>query len=908
MKFWKITKSIILFLILLTLTLAKLSAEKKVLQTADLLINQGPAQYSSLDLSLILLGLSRAHNLSDISEKEKLTWSNFIQTTSPSLLKNLPLSLDIENLITISNLIETHLYHPIPELKDKLYQFRKWALSPRFIGPENDLGRLALIHILLNSDPDEDTLGYCRNLLEATLEMSRYENEMHIFNLPGDLQSLAHLLLSRIIKSRLGVLDQRKLKWFWLTNYKYLTRKLTSQAQDEFILAEALLQHGLLHHAWVQGEKILNLDPPPEELPKYFSVSTLYLVEKKKEEAWIRLAKSRPSPRWITTEEEWKQIIERNKKESYYMELKKVIQQAEEVLNSDIASYYEPAPSLNERGKTNELATAVGRKMNFLKTAFLATGENKWGQAYKEIVMAQIKQYLDYGDFRCYYNLNVPGPWDGLNAVINFTAAFDLLAGKELLNEEEKERIIRTIREIGYELEWTITYSNLIVHNAWARWIGSLGFLTAYWLDFPENEKWSDLVMKKLPFLYKGILGDGGWWERTINYHLFTLDLLEVWGSALMKLHGQNLFQQTINERSLLMMLDWLIKITPPTGEIPLFNDGQKLNLRDNKTAINMALTLKKGDFFKSINFVPKGSINELAIPEIEWRQPDFNSILLEDSGYGIFRSGWDIDDLYFAMKFGEHGGGHGHFDKGSIYLQVYGRPWLIDPGYGQRETYKHNTVVVDRSDQKEAAGQLLRWYTGEVIELISIKHRAYRNVEHYRTAVFLKPDSILIIDRLIPSDKKSHTYDWLLQFNSDNCQSEPLGWTSRFQNLGLKIIFPENDRQGNRLLGPALNVNTLPSNYQRMGNENLYLEIYRGKWTKETSGPAVFVALLKPFKNSEPKVVLRQKLIDRNLIVGIKEDGQTTVLEQSEDGKVKYRISGHKEFSIIPHQKPIKN
>jgi len=861
-------------------------AQGKVIQMAESFIKQELHGYSLLDRSRILKGLAYAAELSEVSEPKRTGWAEFVKAHLPGLVEDLTPSKEEDTLEAAANILELGLRYSVPGLEARLEEWKGWALGPRFIGPENDLGRLGIALVFLHAKPDPAALKYGETLLEAMIDGCQYENEMHRFGIGAKGQALAHSLLHQVVNAPVRTVHHRKLNWILVTHYKNLTRRMAGQTSSDFHFVDALLDHGILHHVWLYGEKLLAQDPAPLDLPHYFSVAARYGAEKQKDGIWIGRAKSRETPRLVVRADEWEKMVSRNKSAPYAADLKKALDQGAAALALDVPVYYEPAPNLDERGKTNEKAAAVGRKMNPLRAAYLATGEENWGKAFKDVVMAQVKQFEDYGDFRCYYNLNVPGPWDGLNAVISTTSAYDILAPKGLLGEEEKDRIIRMVREIGRELEWTITYSNFIVHNYWARLMGSLGFLVNYWTDLPEAGEWTKLVEGRLPFLFSGIDRDGGWWEKTINYHIFTLDLMEAWFSAAKKLHGVNLFGREFNRRRLSMMLDWLVKITPPGGEVPLFNDGQKLNLRNSAPAVGMARTLRRGDFFKAINVRPEQMpASEPEAAKIEWQTPDFTSVLLEESGYGIFGSGWEPDDFYFAVKFGEHGGGHGHYDKGSIYVQAFGRPWLIDPGYGQRETYKHNTVLVDGRDQEPATGKLLEWHEGKEVNLVSVGHRAYKHIDHLRTVLYMKPDALLVLDRMTPLDGLTHAYDWMLQLNSDNGKSTKASWTSEAQGSGIKIVFPENDPDAVRELGAALNVNELPSNFQKMGNENLYLEIWRGKWTKKSDRPVVFAAPIKAFRGKEPQASLSQKPARDGHTLEIKDAAGKSVFKAKWDG-----------------------
>ena len=475
--------------------------------------------------------------------------------------------------------------------------------------------------------------------------------------------------------------------------------------------------------------------------------------------------------------------------------------------------------------------------MGPLRAAYLATGDEKWGHAYKDVVMSRSGSSRTTAISGATITSTSPGPWDGLAAVVSHSGAYDILGAAKHPDRRRKGPDHPDDPGDGRELAWTISYSNFIVHNAWGRWLGSLGFVVSCWPDIPEAPDWRTLVEGRLPFLYSGIDKDGGWWEKTIAYHIFTFDLVEESYDASRKLHGVDLFRRELNGRRLDMMLDWLVKIAPPGGEMPLFNDSQKLNLRNDGAAIRMARTLRRGDFFKALNLrEDKADPAEPDRPKIEWRTPAFTSVLFEESGYGIFRDGWEPDDFYGAVKFGEHGGGHGHYDKASLYIQAYGHPWLIDPGYGrERDPQAQHRRRRRTGPRGRRRDRLLAWHHGDALDMIAVSHRGYQDVVHRRAVVFMKPDRMLVADILDPLDGRAHAYDWLLQFRQTTATPERQAGSAD-RGSGVKVTFPGNDPDGARTLAATLNVNELPSNYQRMGNDSLYLEIWRGRWSEKTT------------------------------------------------------------------------
>jgi hypothetical protein len=94
---------------------------------------------------------------------------------------------------------------------------------------------------------------------------------------------------------------------------------------------------------------------------------------------------------------------------------------------------------------------------------------------------------------------------------------------------------------------------------------------------------------------------------------------------------------------------------------------------------------------------------------------------LQRPSGYGIFRH--PQHDAWLLLKYGPHGGGHGHPDKLALELHAFGRRLSADlgtPGYGiplnrtwYRHTVAHNTVLLDGESQPPATGELLHFDDG---------------------------------------------------------------------------------------------------------------------------------------------------------------------------------------------------
>ena len=96
-------------------------------------------------------------------------------------------------------------------------------------------------------------------------------------------------------------------------------------------------------------------------------------------------------------------------------------------------------------------------------------------------------------------------------------------------------------------------------------------------------------------------------------------------------------------------------------------------------------------------------------------------SAVLPHSGFAMVRSNDELDRQSLALlKYGPHGGSHGHPDKLSVTLYARGKPAAADlgtQGYGiglhgqwYRQTVSHNTVLVSGRAQPPATGTLLHF------------------------------------------------------------------------------------------------------------------------------------------------------------------------------------------------------
>ena len=145
-------------------------------------------------------------------------------------------------------------------------------------------------------------------------------------------------------------------------------------------------------------------------------------------------------------------------------------------------------------------------------------------------------------------------------------------------------------------------------------------------------------------------------------------------------------------------------------------------------------------------------------------------SELLPEAGVAVLRV--KGSDHTLAIKFGPHGGGHGHYDKLNFISYANGARLAADPGtqaYAakthatwDKTTVAHNTLTVDGKSQAEASGKLLEWMPLPGAALIRLDAGpAYPGVTLERT-ILLTAEYALDLFTATAADNAPHRYDWL--------------------------------------------------------------------------------------------------------------------------------------------------
>jgi hypothetical protein len=310
--------------------------------------------------------------------------------------------------------------------------------------------------------------------------------------------------------------------------------------------------------------------------------------------------------------------------------------------------------------------------------------------------------------------------------------AFDLI--RAMLSQDEVDYL--TTQLFAPAAEHLISHHFAGIHN-FACWhnaaIGTIGVALQRpdLVDFAVHGEYGFTRQLK-----EGVLADGLWFEGSFSYHFYTLAALLALTKATRHLPNLALHQHP----AVRIMLLAPIQSAYPDWSMPATNDCWYFTslLADCCHGVppapafyevgyawygdpHFAQVLQRAYAQSARDSLDALLFGALALPEQQLTP--LRSQHLAASGYAILREmpshadALSDEQRYLLLKYGPHGGGHGHPDKLNLILYAYGQRFAADlgtPGYGldlfeswYRQTVSHNTITLDGRSQPEANGQL---------------------------------------------------------------------------------------------------------------------------------------------------------------------------------------------------------
>jgi len=405
-----------------------------------------------------------------------------------------------------------------------------------------------------------------------------------------------------------------------------------------------------------------------------------------------------------------------------------------------------------------------------LGLAYQVTGDKRYADKAREILLAYSEKYLNYPLHTTKGEAKAGGGRVGSQNLDESVWLIPICQGADLiweaLDKKDQDTIARKL--LIPAAKEVIQPAPHGIHNI-QNWrnsaIGLVGFLVdekeliRYAIDNPDTGFRSQML--------KGVTADGQWWEGAWGYHFYTMSA--IWGlTEAARNCGIDLYVPQYKK-----MFDAPLRFMMPNMRLPAFNDSGEVGLSGGIGLYELAYARYKDPM--CLDLLSKDSrANDYALwygvptlPGAPSQEP--KSTNYTRSGYAILTKGKGADATWLCMKYGPHGGGHGHPDKLSFVLYSKGHVLGLDPGtcrYGLPirmdwyvTTLAHNTLTVDSQSQKPAEGRPIAFGSdGGIDYAVCDAGPIAGGVRFVRTAALVDENLVVFVDQI--SSDTQHTYD----------------------------------------------------------------------------------------------------------------------------------------------------
>ncbi|MEQ1929463.1 MAG: alginate lyase family protein [Parvularculaceae bacterium] len=388
----------------------------------------------------------------------------------------------------------------------------------------------------------------------------------------------------------------------------------------------------------------------------------------------------------------------------------------------------------------------------------------------------------------------------------NWALALDIVNKCEGLQEERLFEAYESLFAHGHFIRSNLENTYETTSNHYLANVVGLHFIGAFFHDLPTGKEWLKFAAQSVEReMDTQVLADGADFESSVPYHRLVIELFL--GSFRLSQHMGAPFSAHFARR-LGDMVDYLVGVLLPNGEMPIFGDADdgrlmiatdygSWNRKDPRHVLGpAALALSRDDWRR---LAPSSArwealwwgFDGTAFTPEEQTPPD-NVKLYPDAGAAVSRA----DGRYLLVTnsiVGTKGfGNHKHNEQLSFELHDEGIPLIVDPGsyvYTSdfearnlfRSTANHNTIVIDGAEQNEfrtewlfrmfekANPEHLLFEERDGVVIYEGLHRGYerlerpmthkRRFEHHRQSGALR-----IEDRLI--GEGAHDLLWSFHFH----------------------------------------------------------------------------------------------------------------------------------------------
>lgn len=419
--------------------------------------------------------------------------------------------------------------------------------------------------------------------------------------------------------------------------------------------------------------------------------------------------------------------------------------------------------------------------------AYQLTGDAKYLPKATEILLAYAAKYESYPLHNINGDPSIGGGRVGPQTLDESTWLIPMCQGADMIwNALSAEQ--RKLAEHGLfrPAAQVIRQHKMSIHNIQC-WKNSAVGLVGLLLDDPELI--ADAVNSDHGFkaqIAKGVNLDGQWYEGAWGYHFYTVSAITPLVEAAERC-GLGLYAYEHEGRQFKGLFDGPLNLAMPDLVLPAFNDSGTVNLKGSGSYEVALARYGNAAYAKVLDPDKRGGLLAIIDGVEPLPTPPAGGVgggNFTAAGYGILQHGDGRDATWACLKYGPHGGGHGHPDKLNLLVWHKGRLLGVDPGtaaYGVpiqkewfRTTIAHNTLTVDEANQKEATGESLAFANSDGISLMMAAAGKIADGVTYRRAVALFGNELVLVLDDVVADAP-HTFD-LAWHNAGAWSARPAG------------------------------------------------------------------------------------------------------------------------------------
>ncbi len=444
-------------------------------------------------------------------------------------------------------------------------------------------------------------------------------------------------------------------------------------------------------------------------------------------------------------------------------------------------------------GMFQERADSITTRIKHLSFAFLMTGDRRYFERAKRIVMhlcAWPGVWTDptYSSGRPCLDTGHAAEWVG----VFYDWCYDALTPQER-RRIRAALVEKALAPIDGMMDSISPYANYTAIIATGLGVGSIALLG----EEPRAQGWIDHAAARIRLNLDAQGKDGGPMEGPMygSYAANSFTDL-IWA-----LHTAGLRNDLAAHHYIKTLPRYCVSLLSlNTRQLPTFGDGGM-----SPAFVNLMLILAlRGDadaawYCQQVRALEPNTVRKfLALDpdRIRPRRPTFNpSAAFVDVGYAVLRDGYSVDSPYLAFKCGPPQAviGHNHYDHNSFVISYAGVWTAWDPGYRNYffaparkytvSTFGHNSVVLDlddaflKDDKDHSLGRtqvrlnharIAAFFTGRAFDYArGCAADAYntdqtRVLDQFdREIIYAKPKAFFILDTL--RSRQPHTFSFML-------------------------------------------------------------------------------------------------------------------------------------------------